>query len=155
VLPMRNTDAPASNHKKPKLSSELSRFTEGMGVYFQNQGIPRIGGRVLGLLMIAHEPLSAEEIGSILKVSRGSISTNFRLLIASGMVEKVTFHGDRTTYFKFSESALEQRMAVGINGAIAFKKLMQQGLVALPPGNIARGHLERSIEWSDLIVESF
>jgi predicted transcriptional regulator len=152
---MKGTGPADSLQKIPKLTPQLSGFIEGMGMYFENQGIPRIGGRILGLLMVAHWPLSAEDIASILHISRGSVSTNFRLLLPSGMVEKVAMRGDRTTYFVFSDSAMEQRIVTGMQSVGAFKKLVAQGLGALPPKDPARHHLDTSMEWSDLIVESF
>lgn len=151
---MKNTDPPHKS-KFEKLSPELTRFIESMGMYFENQGIPRIGGRIMGLLMIAHEPLSADDIARILKVSRASVSTNIRLLTSSGLIEKTVILHDRTTYFVFSETALEQRMAVGIQASMYFKKLTEQGLAALPQGDSARTRMERSIEWSDLLASTF
>jgi hypothetical protein len=144
-----------SLRKIPKLTPALSRFVEGMGMYFENGGIPRIGGRMLGLLMIAHEPLTAEDLATILQISRGSVSTNFRILLGSGMVEKVAYRGDRMTYFVFADSAMEQRMAVGVQSAVAFKRLAQQGLAALPPRDPARHHLDASVAWSNLLVQAF
>jgi DNA-binding transcriptional regulator GbsR (MarR family) len=152
---MKKPPSSDSLAKIPRLTPELSRFIEGMGMYFENQGIPRIGGRMLGLLMIAHRPLSAEDLARILKVSRASLSTNFRALLASGLVEKVTLYGDRTTYFVFSDAAMEHRTVTGTQGAIVFRKLVQQGLAALPPKDPARRHLDTSLEWSDLIIEAF
>jgi hypothetical protein len=151
---MKNTDPPRQI-KFIKLSPELTRFVESMGMYFENQGIPRIGGRILGLLMIAHKPLSAEDIARILKVSRASVSTNMRPLTISGMVDKTSPLHDRTTYFVFSEAALEQRMVVGIQSAVVFKKAAELGFAALPAQDPARTRMQRSIEWSDLLVESF
>lgn len=147
---MKNTAHPQQDKFK-RLSPELSRFIESMGRYFESFGIPRIGGRILGLLLVAHEPLSAEDIASILKVSRGSISTNFRLLLTSALAEKVTFRGDRTTYFIFPVTAWEKAMAVEIEGIAFLKKLAQQGLTALPAGDPARNRLEETIEWTSLI----
>ncbi len=152
---MKNSRPPNSLAKIPRLTPQLSRFVESMGMYFENQGIPRIGGRMLGLLMIAHQPLSAEDLAEILKVSRGSLSTNFRALLASGMVEKVTVHRDRTTYFVFSDAAMENRTITGTHATVAFKKLVQQGLAALPPKDPARHHLDASLEWSDIIIGAF
>jgi len=147
---MKNTDPPHQNKFK-KLSPELTHFIESMGRYFESYGIPRIGGRILGLLLVAHEPLSAEEIASILKVSRGSVSTNFRLLLTSALAEKVTFPGDRTTYFIFPAAAWEKAMTVELDGIAFLKKLAQQGLTALPTGDPARNRLQKTIEWTDLI----
>ena len=59
---MKNTDPP---NKFKKLSPDLIRFVESMGLYFESSGIPRIGGRILGALMIAHDPLSADDIAKI------------------------------------------------------------------------------------------
>ena len=150
---MKKADAP--KNKFEKLSPELTRFIESMGMYFESLGIPRIGGRILGLLMIAHEPLTADDIAKILKVSLASISTNMRALIVSGMIEKTSVLHHRNTYFVFSEAALERRMMAGIQGAVLFKKVAEQGLAALPAKDSARTRMERSIEWSDLLVESF
>ena len=151
---MKKTD-PLQKNKFEKLSPELARFIESMGMYFESSGIPRIGGRILGLLMIAHAPLTADDIARILKISLASVSTNMRALTASGMIEKTSVLHHRTTYFVFSEAALEQRMVVGIQGAALFKKVAEQGLAALPKEDTARLRMQRSIEWSDLLVESF
>jgi DNA-binding transcriptional regulator GbsR (MarR family) len=105
--------------------------------------------------MIAHGPLSAEEIASLLKVSRGSISTNMRLLIGSGLVEKTSLSGERMTFFIFPETGLEQRFVVGIHSAKAFKKLSEQGLAALSSEDHARHNLQDAIELSDLMIEVF
>ena len=148
-------NSPPKKNKLEKLSPELARFIESMGMYFESQGITRIGGRILGLLMATHEPLLADDIARILKVSRASISTNMRTLTASGMIEKTSVLHHRNTYFVFSEAALEQRMVVGIQSAVIFKKVAEQGLAALPAKDSARIRMERSIEWSDLLVESF
>lgn len=152
---MKKPRRPGPNPKIPHLTPELVRFVESMGMYFENQGIPRIGGRILGLLMIAHEPLSAEDLARTLKVSRGSLSTNFRALLASGMVEKVPMYGDRKTYFVFSDAAMEHRTINGTQAAAVFKKIVQQGLAALPPKDPARYHLDASLVWSEMLIRAF
>ena len=147
--------SPPSPDKFKKLSPELTRFIESMGMYFGSYGIPRIGGRILGLLLVAHEPLSAEGIAKILKVSRASVSTNFRLLLTSGLAEKFTFPGDRTTYFAFPETAWEKVMNVEVHAITAMKKLTQQGLDALPPKDSARPRMQDMINWADFLVELY
>ena len=152
---MKNTDPPHRNHKSVRMTPEVSRFIEGMGMYFEDSGIPRIGGRILAMLMISHDPLSAEELGSILKVSRGSISTNMRLLTESRLVDKVSLPGERTTYFEFPETALEQTIAARIQSSLVFRRLVEQGLDILPAQDFARHRLENSILWTDLLVDTF
>ena len=152
---MKNTDPPHRTNKAAKMTPEVSRFIEGMGMYFEDSGIPRIGGRILAMLMISHDPLSAEELGSILRVSRGSISTNMRLLTESRLVDKVSLPGERTTYFEFPETALEQTIAARIQSSLVFRRLVEQGLDILPAQDFARHRLENSILWTDLLVDTF
>src|SRR5215471_6211969 len=52
------------------LSAEKMRFVEGMGRYFEQFGISRIGGRILGFLMLAEEPVSLDDMATTLSVSR-------------------------------------------------------------------------------------
>jgi len=140
--------------KIPALTPELTHFIEGMGLYFESQGIPRIGGRMLGLLMIAHWPLSAEDMAAILQVSRGSISTNIRALLASGMVEKALLPRLRTTHFVYSDEAMQQRILAGIQAAEAFKRLLEQAAQAVPARDPARHHIDDSLAGSDVLIDS-
>jgi DNA-binding transcriptional regulator GbsR (MarR family) len=141
--------------KFKKLDPELARFIESMGMYFESYGIPRIGGRILGLLLVAHEPLSAERIASILQVSRARISTNFRVLPTSGLAEKVTLPGDRTTYFIFPESGPEKTLTVEVQGITTMKRIVQQGLNALSPEDSARGRMREIVNWADFLIKLY
>jgi DNA-binding transcriptional regulator GbsR (MarR family) len=152
---MKNTDPPHQRGKSPKITPELSKFIESMGIYFENQGVPRIGGRILALLMIAQAPLSAEEIGASLKISRGSISTNMRILTAGGLAEKVTIPGNRTTLFEFPPTALEKMIENRIQSSLVFKKIVEQGLDALTTDDFARHRLESAAKWTDLLIDTF
>ncbi len=149
----KNAFAPADKFKR--LDPELIRFIENMGMYFESYGIPRIGGRILGLLLVAHEPLSAERIASVLKVSRASISTNFRILLTSGLAEKVTRPGDRTTYFVFPQTGLEKTLLVEIQSIQALKRLVQQGLNALPASDAASSRMKEMEDWTDFLIKLY
>jgi len=150
---MKNTDPPDSNSHKQNLTPELLRFIHSMGVYFESYGIARIGGLILGLLMVAHEPLSAEEIATTLKVSRASVSTNFRILLTSGLAEKVMLHGDRTSYYAFPTTAWELAIQVSTQSVIALKRLAEQGLQAVDAGDSVQTRLQQTIEFCDMQVE--
>ncbi len=160
---MKNTDPPhRSSHsakrtgrKRPKLSPELHRFVQHMGGYFESSGVPPIGGRILGLLMVTDDPLSAEEIASALNISRASVSTNFKVLAAAGLAERYTSHTDRTTYYTFPDTAWEQAMVLGARRAQSFKRIVEEGLAAMPQKDTARTHLLRGSEYADLVLEFF
>ncbi len=138
-----------------RLTPELHRFIQHMGGYFESSGVPPIGGRILGLLMIAHQPLSAEEIASLLNVSRASVSTNFRVLSAGGLAERFTSHADRVTYYVFPDTAWEQAMVLGARRAQSFKRIVQEGLAGMSQKDAARSNLLRGIEYADLVLEFF
>lgn len=80
-----------------------SEFIERLGLAAEADGLPRIAGRLIGLLMLQDEPLSFEEIARRLKVSRASVSSNSRLLEARGMIERLTLPGDRRDYFRIGD----------------------------------------------------
>jgi DNA-binding transcriptional regulator GbsR (MarR family) len=149
---MKNTAPPDRDGKFTLPSPEVAKFIESMGIYFENEGVSRIGGRILGLLLIAHQPLSAEEIANILQVSRGSVSTNIRLLLNSGLVEKVAFLNQRLTYFAIARTAWEQVIRASIQKVKAFKDIAAMGLAALPQQDMARGRLEEMIAWADAMA---
>jgi DNA-binding transcriptional regulator GbsR (MarR family) len=136
-----------------KLSEPLTRFIENLAQYFESFGIPRIGGRILGLLLISSEPLSAEDISTVLKVSRASVSTNIRFALQVGMAEKVSFPGDRITYYTFPETGLEKTLAVEIQAVGIMKRFVEQGLNALSPDDAARSRLQALDDWADFLME--
>jgi DNA-binding transcriptional regulator GbsR (MarR family) len=161
---MKNTDPPRrSRHRPrrrrlaqatPRITPDLHRFIEHMGGYFESSGVPRIGGLILALLILAHEPLSAEQIASILKISRASISTNFRILAAVGLAERFTSHADRIAYYVFPDTAWEQMMAMTIRRVVRFKQIVAEGLRALPQQDAAHDRLIIANEYSDLQIKA-
>ena len=133
----------------------MKRFIEGMGVYFENEGVPRIGGRILGLLLATPGPLSAGELASRLKVSRASISTNIRMLTATGLVEKIAFLDRRQTHYSMANDVWGKAIVGGREKVLAFRGLAEQGLAALPDGSEARPRLEEMVEWSTMMSEVY
>lgn len=74
-------------------------FIEKMGRYFEEEGVPRIAGRLFGLLMVSQTPCSLDDVSERLQVSKGSASTNARLLEQWGVAERVTEPGDRRDFY--------------------------------------------------------
>ncbi len=150
---MKKRNSVKSARNLPKLTPELSKFIENLGIYFESYGVPRIGGRMLGLLIVTPDPLSAESMSDILKVSRASISINLRMLLQVGWAEKTFFPGDRTTYYVFPENGFEKTLVLEIQGMSTLKRFVDQGRNALPPGDAARDRLETMAHWTDFLIE--
>ncbi len=88
----------------------LRQKVEEIGVAFDKTGMAPIIGRVLGLLLLADPPHQTfYAIQEFLGASKSSISHALNLLMSKGIVEYVTFSGDRKRYFKLNaENWLEQ-----------------------------------------------
>ena len=64
-----------------------------------NWGINRTMAQVHALLLISKEPLCADDIMELLKISRGNANMNIRALIDWGLVYKELKPGERREYF--------------------------------------------------------
>ena len=145
---------PARRDTRIELSPGIVRFIERMGLYYEHLGVPRIGGRILGLLMMARRPLTLDDMASLLHVSRASISTNARMNVAVGMVRHVSLPGDRRDYYIFSPNAWEERLAVGKPTSIELRDIITEGLAALSASNDeGRARLSEAIEFCDFLLE--
>jgi DNA-binding transcriptional regulator GbsR (MarR family) len=80
---------------------ELLGFADEIGLLYEELGLPRAWGRVLGWLLVCEpESQSAEDLAEVLHASRGSISMATRSLIRMDVIERQTKRGDRRTYYR-------------------------------------------------------
>jgi len=77
-------------------------FTETLGLILQSEGMPRIAGRLMGLFVLRGGPFSFGELAERLQISRGSVSTNTRLLEDFGILERVSVAGERQDFFRLA-----------------------------------------------------
>lgn len=78
------------------------RFIEEVGVTAEGDGLPRIAGRLFGYLLLSPEPRSLDEIAEALAVSKGSASTDARLLLHHRWLRRVSQPGDRRDYYELA-----------------------------------------------------
>lgn len=133
------------------LSAEEQRFIESMGLYFERQGVPHIGGRILGLLLLAEEPVALGRIAELLRVSPASVSTNMRQFLAGGMAELASVPGDRRHYYVFSRDGWERRLQLVADSTEALSQLCQQALEHPDLGG--KAHLRDALEFCDFFRE--
>ncbi len=114
--------------------ADIARFVEEAGITLEHSGFPRIAGKVLGLLLITERPrLSADEIASALKASRGSVSTMTRLLARAGLVERVGIPGDRRTYYRALPGTFPTLMRASLEQLREFRRVVEEGLRLVSP----------------------
>jgi DNA-binding transcriptional regulator GbsR (MarR family) len=100
-------------------------FVERAGVFFQSEGLPRIGGRIFGLLLLEQEPLSIDAIARILRVSKPSVSTNTRTLERWGFLERVGRQGDRRSYYRLAPDLVHRTLFERVERMRRFRSLVE------------------------------
>lgn len=92
------------SRQPPSQTDGVSQFIEQMGLTAQSDGLPRIAGRIAGYFIIHGGPVSFAQLAEEMQVSRASISTNARMLVNIGFIEKITIPGDRQDYYQLCNS---------------------------------------------------
>ncbi len=138
------------------LHAAEERFIEGMGLALEEDRLPRIAGRLVGLLILSPQPLRFDRLAERLRVSRGSISTNTRLLENMGVIERVTRPGDRRDYFQINEQpGLLQRVVDRFRDRQAMAEEMQRALLHGTEGGAVVGdRLDRFIRFYAILADS-
>lgn len=88
----------------------IQEFIDQMGLVAEGEGLSRIAGRIMALLVVEGGPLSFADLAQRLEVSRGSVSTNTRLLERLGVIERVALRGDRQDYFRLATAPYERML---------------------------------------------
>ncbi len=114
---------------KDEQQAEMKCFVEEVGIAFEQNGLPRMAGRILGRLMIAEPPhQTTGELEEALMASKGSISTMTRLLIQIGLIERLSLPGIRHDFFRIKPGASYQLLKDSLDQATAFRQLIGRGL---------------------------
>lgn len=109
--------------------NDVKHFVEDMGLFFEQAGLSRMAGRVMGRLLISNPPhQTMHDLVEELQTSKASVSHATRLLIQIGFVDRVSFPGNRRDHYRIRPGAwveLTRRRAAHIT---AFRKLAERGL---------------------------
>lgn len=81
-------------------TEQTIQFIEQYGILAERDGLSRTAGRMFALMLVEPRPLSFSDLAQRLQVSRGSVSTNTRLLETLGAIERIAKPGDRQDYFQ-------------------------------------------------------
>jgi len=110
---------------------ETRQFVERMGLAIERMGLARTFGRLFGLLMVADEPLSLDDMVARLGVSKASVSTNARACEELGLARRVGVRGDRRDYYEIAPRAFEQVTAKRVVAIHSMAGLAAEGLQAV------------------------
>lgn len=155
---MDSEESDSASDSIPPLSGDtttLSQFIENMGLHFEEYGVPRIGGRILGLLLASSRPVSPEEMSEVLEASRSSVSTNLRTLLITGLADRVSLPGERSDYYVFSDEAWEAILEIRLDRIESLHEMAEDGLQGMQDHHPARARLEEILIWTDMISEAY
>jgi DNA-binding transcriptional regulator GbsR (MarR family) len=136
-------------------TTTLSQFIENMGLHFEEYGVPRIGGRILGLLLASSRPVSSEEMSEVLEVSRSSVSTNLRTLLMTGLADRISLPGERSDFYVFSDEAWETTLEIRMDGIESLREMAEDGLQGMADHHPARARLEEILSWTDMVGTAY
>ncbi|MCU0520767.1 MAG: MarR family transcriptional regulator [Anaerolineae bacterium] len=86
----------------PERFYEKRHFIEDISLYFEQMGMPRTAGRILGVLLICDPPeASMIDLCEELQASKSSVSTNARLLDEMDLIERVATPLPRQICYRF------------------------------------------------------
>lgn len=99
----------------PSRYYDKKHFIEDISLFFEEMGLPRMAGRILGVLLISDPPeQSIDELCDALQASKSAVSTSARLLAETGLIERVPPLMPRRIYFHFAAGGwlvfMRQRM---------------------------------------------
>lgn len=87
--------------------SAKHQFIQAWGTLGSSWGINKAMAQIHALLLIAPEPLTADEIMEELKMSRGNVNMNVRALMDWGIVQKLNKAGERKDFFEADKDVWE------------------------------------------------
>jgi DNA-binding transcriptional regulator GbsR (MarR family) len=104
------------NNAETVSAAEAARvdFIEKIGVIAQSEGLPRIAGRVLAMLLYDGERVSFGQLADALQVSRGSVSSSVRMLESQQLIKRVAKPGDRQDYFQLVDDAFANMVEASV-----------------------------------------
>ena len=97
-------------------------FIQDFGEAYHIFGLPRLMGRVVGLLLHADKPLSLDSITKELNVSKGPVSQILKRLRDHNQVQRIWVPSDRKDYYAAHQDIFE-------NSFIHHMKMMEQNLL--------------------------
>jgi DNA-binding transcriptional regulator GbsR (MarR family) len=143
------------NNQPMTIDSEILGFIDKVGLFYESAGIPRVSGRIVGLLLVIEEPVSSEEMTKILGVSRSSLSTNLSVLRHFKFIEEVRYPGDRKEFYKYSENAIENILKIKLSQYDPFRSILLEGREHLKNKNLKDEKITDLLKYLELEEENF
>ncbi|MBK8503794.1 MAG: MarR family transcriptional regulator [Saprospiraceae bacterium] len=108
---------------------QVKQKVEQMGVFFEKIGHAPMSGRVFAYLLVSEPPYREfYDIQEFLAASKSSISNAINHLMNEGVVDYMTFSGDRKRYFRVNASNWLKKTKEGVRQVSVLSELVQEVL---------------------------
>jgi len=82
-----------------QLEEGKDKFIEAWGALGSSWGVTRTMAQIHALLLVSGSPKSSDDVMDALKISRGNVNTNMRMLVDWGLAYKKLIPGERKEFF--------------------------------------------------------
>ncbi len=139
----------------PEHYYEKRHFIEDISLYFEQMGIPRMAGRILGVLLISNPPeQSIMDLCETLQASKSAISTSTRLLDEMGLIERAPSPLPRQVYYRFAPGGWVRFMRMYLQMMASLHQVAERGLELLKDEEPAlRERLQKAHDMFSLIED--
>lgn len=114
------------------MDAQTGKFIDRMGLALESDGSPRIAGRIFGLLLVSEDARSLDDLAAELRVSKGSVSTNARLLEQRGILERICRPSDRRDYYRVPPDLFSRTMAQRVQRWQRFHEAIGEARISIP-----------------------
>ncbi len=138
-------------------SLEAMHFVEDIGLFFEQMGLPRMAGRILGVLLISDPPAqSITEICEKLQASKSSISIMARLLVERGLIEQVASSVPRRDFYRFKPGGWIVYMRQWLGLISALHEITERGISLMDSKPVElRGRLQEAHDMFSYVEQEF
>jgi DNA-binding transcriptional regulator GbsR (MarR family) len=148
-LTAHNQNKPGKERPMTVFNMHERHFIEDIGLFFEQMGLPRMGGRILGVLLISDPAVqSLTELAEALQASKSAISSATRLLLEAELIERVPGPAARQEYYRFRNGSWVTFMRQRLEVMTDLHQITERGLELIKDKPVALR--ERLMEAHDL-----
>ena len=108
------------------------QFIEDTGLYFEKIGLARMGGRIIGWLLVCNP--SYQTMGDLvdaLQASKSSVSTSLRTLEQYSLIQRFSRPGERRDYYRLASDIWVWSFKSRMHLITEMRQLAEHGLALL------------------------
>lgn len=109
--------------------ASLHSFADRLGRFFEDNGLPRMAGRLMGHLLTCDPPEQTfDDLVDAVTASRSTVSVATRLLVRLDLVERFGVPGERRDRYRLRDDAWTMLLRQDMSAATQLRLLAEDGL---------------------------